>query len=297
MRYATWGVGLTVVLSLVSPACAAFLQPLYGSARTSNIVYGTGLVDDGAASTNLLLDFYRPTNIGTPVPAVSPGLVLIHGGSFQFGSKNDMAALSQAYASYGYRVASINYRLEGDNPPVDSITAAVQDARKAMQWMYDHAAENNVDRNYIGIGGISAGAITSLFVAYNAPANAVRPALVLDFLGSMFGLEFLIGPGEPPAFVVHGTADTVVPFSGAQAAVNRMNTVGLYNEFYVQEGLGHTVDFARVYDGKTLFQHNIAFMSKFLVPEPPSIILMLLGIGLCQKGVRNLLQKRSLTPF
>src|SRR5439155_6544261 len=128
---------------------------------------------------------------------------------------------------------SIKYRLYGQNPPSSSpgpadnlvppppgyttfsnpqlganaINAAVQDSQLAMGWLRDNAALYHVDPNRIAIGGVSAGAITSLLEAYNSPPAHAAPTVVLDFLGSMYGTQGAIHSGAAPAFVVHGTAD------------------------------------------------------------------------------------------
>ena len=142
-------------------------------------------------SFNLTLDLVQPTNIGVPVPATSPGIVLIHGGSFTTGDKTDLDSLAATYATYGYNVVSINYRLIGQNPPSSSpgpadnlvpppppfvsLTQSAEESTKSTRpfkmrrpadrcWMRDNAASVlTIDPNRIGIGGVSAGAIDSLF--------------------------------------------------------------------------------------------------------------------------------------
>ena len=231
---------------------------------------------------------------------------MIHGGGFVDGDKSDLASFAAAYVPYGYTVASINYRMLDDNVPVTSgpadgfgfpgppfasvpvpqgiytINAAVEDASNAMGWLRDNAAVYGMDANHIAIGGFSAGAITSLLQAYNSPAAHVAPQAVLSFSGAMYGTESSIQAGAPPAFIVHGTADDVVPFTapfGIQSAVTRMNNVGVYNEFYPQSGLGHTTDFNAVTDGLTLGQHSGLFLIHFLVPEPASLVTATIALG------------------
>jgi hypothetical protein len=66
-----------------------------------------------------------------------------------------------------------------------------------------------------------------------------------------------------------------VPFDaplGTQATVNRMNAVGVYNEFYVQT-IGHNIDFEADFGGMTLFEHNLEFLAAHLAPEPSSLVL------------------------
>jgi acetyl esterase/lipase len=304
---------LALLLVLAGPAGAihagtAFHDPIYGVAKTSDIVYGTGAINNGAGTLNLLLDLYRPTDIGGgALPALSPGVVIIHGGAFTSGSKTDLAPFAQIFASYGYTVASINYRLLGHNVPEThgpadammpppppfltlpipqgayTVNAAIEDATKAMQWMRASAATYNIDPDRIGIGGGSAGAITALLQAYNNPPPDAAPQVVLSFLGAMYGTENTIQPGAAPAFAVASSNDTVVPFAaplGTQAFVDRMNAVGVYNEFYVQS-INHNVDFFADFGGQTLLGHNLDFLVQFLVPEPSSFALCALaGVAL-----------------
>ena len=284
---------LLIVLSMVADplkAASPFNDPVFGSHQTSNIQYGTGPINNGATSFSLTLDMVQPTNIGVPVPAISPGIVLIHGGSFTSGSKSDLDGLAATYATYGYNVVSINYRLYGQLPPSSSpgpadalqppppgyqtfpdpqlganaINAAVQDAQKAY----------NIDPNRVAIGGVSAGAITALLEAYNSPPAHVAANAVIDYLGSMYGTQGVIQPGAPPAFVVHGTADPIVPYQGDVDLVNQLSAVGVYNEFYPEPGLGHTINFNQINNGHTLTQNNMIFLANhLLVPEPSSLVL------------------------
>jgi hypothetical protein len=57
-----------------------------------------------------------------------------------------------------------------------------------------------------------------------------------------------------------------------------MNAAGVYNEFYVQPGIGHDVDFNLVFGGQTLLAHNIDFLAQYLVPEPSGFVLCTLAL-------------------
>jgi acetyl esterase/lipase len=295
-----------LLLASSSQAGVLFHDSLFGVQVTPNVTYGTGPVNNGAGTMNLKLDIYRPVQVATPLPATSPVIVLIHGGGFIGGDKTDMAPLAQQYASLGYVVASINYRMYGDLPPNSSpgpadnftpappgydtfpnlllggnaINAAVQDTNKAMAWLHDNAATYHIDPTKIGVGGASAGGITSELVGYNNFPGQIRPTVVLDFLGSMYGTEGAIQPGGPPAFMFHGDVDPQVPFSGDAAVAARLTTVGIYHEFYVGVGIGHQLDasiFNMTFGNVTLLQHNIDFLATYLVPEPSSFVLLAIG--------------------
>jgi acetyl esterase/lipase len=295
-----------LALAQQSQADSAFEDPLYGVQTTSNITYGTGPVNNGASTENLELDLYQPVQIATPLPAVSPAIVLIHGGGFIDGDKTDLTQLAQEYTSLGYVVVSINYRLYADLPPSSSpgpadnfmpppagfdtfpdltlggnaINAAVQDADTAMAWVRNNASTYHIDPNRIGVGGVSAGAITSELVGYNNFPGQITPSVVLDFLGSMYGTQGAIKAGDPPAFMFHGDADPQVPYAGDVAVAAQLTTAGVYHEFYVGQGIGHELDttvFNLMYGNETLLQHNIDFLANHLVPEPSSYILLVIG--------------------
>src|ERR1017187_4309347 len=63
-----------------------------------NLAYGT--------NKQQVMDIYEPST-STPLPVV----LLIHGGGFIGGSKDNVVQLAQYYAQNGYVVVNINYRL------------------------------------------------------------------------------------------------------------------------------------------------------------------------------------------
>jgi acetyl esterase/lipase len=295
-------------------AGTAFYDSIYGVSTSSNLVYGTGPINGGGGSLNLLLDLYRPVDVGQgALPAVSPGIVFIHGGAWQIGSKTDSYAVQFGYlfASMGYVVASIDYRMLGNNvpethgpadamdlsgvPPASvggfdlpqpqstwTINAGIEDAAKAMGWMRDNAATYNIDVNHVGIGGASAGAINSLALAYSNPAAHVAPQAVVSYVGALPGIESILIQADDttPAFVVNGAVDPLIALAYPQAMVDRMNAMGVYNEFYVQPGVGHDVNFGLIFGGKTLQQLNVEFLATHLVPEPGGLLLAASGLAL-----------------
>ena len=114
-----------------------------------------------------VLDFWQAKS-DTPTPLV----FVIHGGGWTGGSKErldrfaDVPALLQA----GISVVAINYRLipqavaAGIEPPV---RAPLHDAARALQFVRSKAKEWNLDPERIGAAGGSAGACTSLWLAYH----------------------------------------------------------------------------------------------------------------------------------
>jgi acetyl esterase/lipase len=114
-----------------------------------------------------VLDFWRAES-DKPTPLA----FVIHGGGWSGGDKErvdrfvDVGVLLKA----GISVAAINYRFikmaeaEGIKPPVH---APLHDAARALQFVRSKSAEWNIDKNRIGAAGGSAGACSSLWLAFH----------------------------------------------------------------------------------------------------------------------------------
>jgi len=108
-----------------------------------------------------VLDFY-PAASETPTPVV----FYIHGGGWRGGDKKTNP---QVYLDNGISVVAINYRYvqngveEGVVPPVK---APLSDAARALQFVRSKAQEWNLDKARIGATGGSAGACSSLWLAF-----------------------------------------------------------------------------------------------------------------------------------
>ncbi|MCA9270456.1 MAG: alpha/beta hydrolase [Planctomycetales bacterium] len=109
-----------------------------------------------------VLDFY-PAPSDKPTPVV----FYIHGGGWQAGDKKTNP---QAFLDKGISVVAVNYRYvrngveEKVEPPVK---APLHDAARALQFVRSKAAEWNLDKKRIGATGGSAGACTSLWLAFH----------------------------------------------------------------------------------------------------------------------------------
>lgn len=123
-----------------------------------------------------VLDFWKAKS-NTPTPLA----FVIHGGGWSGGSKErvNRFADAQALLDAGISVVAINYRLmrhsQDVSPPVK---APLHDAARALQFVRSKAKEWNIDKSRIGAAGGSAGACSSLWLAYHddlADSNSKDP--------------------------------------------------------------------------------------------------------------------------
>ncbi len=113
-----------------------------------------------------VLDFYQAKS-ARPTPL----LFFIHGGGWVAGDKAGRTGASvKQYLDAGISVVSINYRyswqaqIAGVKPPVK---APLEDAARALQFVRSKAKEWNIDKQRIGASGGSAGACSSLWLAFH----------------------------------------------------------------------------------------------------------------------------------
>jgi dienelactone hydrolase len=130
---------------------------------------------------DLTMDIYSPVSSES---IRRPLLLLIHGGSFFNGDKKSIgySEWAEHFASRGYVVASINYRIGfrplGKRHLERAGYRAVQDARAAIFYLLHRPKEYSIDPNLIFVGGSSAGGITALNVAFMK--NEYRPVSAYD---------------------------------------------------------------------------------------------------------------------
>lgn len=206
-----------------------------GQTITKDITYTTDSTGTYRA------DLYAPAATGT-----HPAVVLIHGGSWRSGSKNEMRRLGTDLAAHGYVGFSINYDLHRHSFPV-----SWEEARAAVTFLQDHAAEYNVDPKRIAVLGTSAGGQIAALAALAPEGPAAKPSANTEsnihvaaavMLNGGYDLHpkhyllrrylgddcseipavcddasplFHVRPGAPPFFVGHGNHDHLIPYKQA----------------------------------------------------------------------------------
>jgi acetyl esterase/lipase len=202
-----------------------------------------------------VLDILQPR---APSLADRPGVIVIHGGGWVQGDKEDMLEeFCLPFVRRGMVVANVEYRLANSAPA----PAAVNDVLKAAQWFQEHAGQYRVDRNRMIATGSSAGGHLALMTAM-APASSdlgssIKIAAVVDFFGVADVADQVAGPnqrpyatawipdqpnrmdlarrlspisyvrkGLPPVLALHGDQDPIVPYQQSVALVQALKKAG-----------------------------------------------------------------------
>ena len=141
------------------PAKPAVKKPATYSVppTVADVAYGT--------HPKQVLDFWKAES-SKPTPL----LFYVHGGGWMGGDRKNASGMLKAMLDAGISVVSVEYRFipeataDGVVPPVKG---PLGDAARALQFVRSKAAEWNIDKDRIGASGGSAGACSSLWLAFH----------------------------------------------------------------------------------------------------------------------------------
>ena len=292
-----------------------------------NITYAEGLGYDESSTSPFYvpvkLDIYSPINnsINRPV------FMFIHGGGFTGGTKTkpEIVEMAEYFASRGWVYVSVDYRtteelgiidgmtqeevslfytgiapqdwidlaLEGAETPKQlqqsiAMYAAQRDAKAALRWIVANSDTYNINKDFITVGGASAGAITTIALGISNQEDfrdeisfTDDPTLsqtnlnetydvrsMVYFWGSNIKLDLLeavynIDPydsNDPELFMAHGNEfDPVTPYEEAIELQDIYDSLGIYSELETLDGYGHGAWNAEV-NGKDLFELSFDFL-------------------------------------
>jgi acetyl esterase/lipase len=108
------------------------------------------------------LDVYRPEHAATATPVV----MMIHGGGWLFGTKEDSVLYLLPYLQMGFAVVNVEYRMGS----VSLAPAAVEDCLCALHWIGRNAKKYEFDLSKVVITGGSAGGHLALTTAMIPPS-------------------------------------------------------------------------------------------------------------------------------
>lgn len=205
---------------------------------------------------------------------VRPGLVILHGGGFSKGDKDEYVKLAADFVKQGYVCITPSYRYLGEA----QFPACIEDVKCAVRWFRANAARYWVDPDRIGAFGSSAGAHLACMLGlagsnaglegdgpHRKVSSAVQavvanapPADLFDrpppgwklakdpelatTIGRLSSPVTYARADAPPMLIFHGTADTVVPVSQSDTLVAALKAAGAKDLTYLRvEGAGHRV--------------------------------------------------------
>lgn len=221
-----------------------------------------------------------------------PAVVFFHGGGWVNGGPGQFSKHAQHFATRGMVCVLVEYRLLTDKkaPP----TICVQDAKSSMRWVRAHAEELGIDTKRIAAGGGSAGghlaAFTGMVEGLDDPQDDLkvspRPAALLLFnpvfdngpgewgherVGERyheFSPAHNISPDDPPAIVMFGTKDSLVPVATVQRFQAAMQKAGVRCDVIFYEGAKHGFFNSKPFDRQTLLAADSFLVSLGWLPAP-----------------------------
>ncbi|HNY01719.1 MAG TPA: carboxylesterase family protein [Bacteroidales bacterium] len=276
-------------VNTVFPSSTATTNVIYGSAPFLNSPYYN---ESLTTTSNLVMDIYRPTGDAfTNRPAI---IFVHGGGFVTGNrNHNDMVAFCDSFARKGYVTATIDYRqgvytyTDAEMHYTRAVYRGTQDGRTAVRFLRANAATYGIDPTRIYLAGSSAGGFIALHDIYmddpgekppyagattygtfppiTAPDLGLydignnltyngEPDAILSLWGAVASPDLITADDTQPVFLVHGTADLIVPFDighpfqipafplvyGSNQVNNKLNTLGLTgNMTYFVEGQGH----------------------------------------------------------
>ncbi len=223
--------------------------------------------------THLQADVFLPEGAGP-----FPGVLMVHGGGWVSGYREQMNQHSRILAEKGFVVVSISYRLA----PRFHFPAQLVDCQDALRWMVGNAERYHIDSTRLAGFGYSAGAQLVCLLGFDSGPSGQPGAadqtcprlravvaggtpcdLTAGTYGGLLRCAYLGGTRRqyperyrqasplyhlsaccPPTFFYHGDVDRMVGAEGVRAASRRLRELGVRSEVYWVTGKGHVATFA-----------------------------------------------------
>ena len=265
-----------IILIIVMESCSKN-EVSNGLIEINDIAYGS--------HPRQQLDIYLPKNRDKSMKVV----LLIHGGGWLMGSKEDFYLEACYLAKHGFVSAAMNYRYAGNQTNVHYLQM-MDDVRLAIQCILTKAPGLGFDNRGIALAGASAGGHLALLYSYGydslrkvrAVISMAGPADILaaDLLAvpgmkNMLGIVvgdtdrtkwdnanpiYFVSTNSTPSCFFHGVPDNVVPYTQSVKLHEALNNAGVPNEIYLFDGSGHGFSDP---DLKTVLEKSSLFLRKY----------------------------------
>ena len=200
-------------------------------------------------------------------------IILVHGGSWAEGDKEDLTEFAVYYRDKGFAVVNMNYRLVGT--PEHNIHPAQQnDIDSAVRLITSKALDWRVSRDRFGLVGASAGAHLALLYTYaNNASNKIKTVVSLAgptnftdteevkdsqkfavqrFMGLEFNASNLqsyinaspiskVNSLSKPTLLIHGLNDDIVPIKQSRDLKTKLDQSKVTAELMELPDAGHEI--------------------------------------------------------
>lgn len=247
-------------------------HPDSGALVARNISFPT------TAGRSQSLDFYRPA--GEPPPGGWPVVLAIHGGGwYRFSKDRYGARIAAEFTKRGFAVVAPNYLLARSGNA--TWPANLEDVQAAVRWIRGQSASMGLNASRIVAMGESAGghlaellgtgtsavpgsaesdqvaavvalsAPSDLSTLYRrSPAAGVRAVRFLGGRPNSLPSTYIaaspadqVRPGSAPMFLIHGSADDLVPVAQSVRMNAALAAAGVPHQLVVLPGGTHKLDF------------------------------------------------------
>jgi phospholipase/carboxylesterase len=128
----------------------------------------------------------------------------------------------------------------------EKLLAGLREASAILDRFFDELlASRGLGESRLALAGFSQGAATALHAGLHRQKQI---AGIAAFSGALPGAAQLMGEiaSKPPVLLVHGEADTVVPFHAMANAKAGLEALGVKVRAVARPGLGHAIDGAGI---------------------------------------------------
>ena len=159
----------------------------------------------------------------------APTALIAAGGGFAYvGSIHEGFPYALYLNRLGYNALVLQYR-------TDSGSSACQDLMAAINFMFEHAQEQELDPEGYALIGSSAGARMAAAVGAASSKKAHPAAAVL----MAYTGYHEVSAADRPTYMVCGNRDGIAPYRIMQQRAARLNELGIPAQFELAPGMGH----------------------------------------------------------
>lgn len=256
-----------IMLSVLTSSCQKTIDPAPSGNLTEKTMLNVAYGSDNLQKMDIFLPAGR-TDSTTKV------MILIHGGSWSTGDKNDFTPYMDSLKKRlpGWAIFNLNYRLSSGSG-TNIFPAQEMDIKTAYEFIYNKRSEYAISQKFVLLGA-SAGGHLALLQGYKY-STPVKPKAIVDFFGPTDMVDLYNNPASPqipsiflaaivgatpasnatlyqqsspinfvtaqspPTIILHGGTDQLVSVSQSTSLQTKLQSVGVANQYIYYPTEGH----------------------------------------------------------